>query len=50
MAKSDIRLPPDIIRAIEEGLEINGEAVVKLNRGVVKVTTATVKVIKAQEI
>lgn len=46
----DIRLPPDIIRAIEEGLKRNGEAVVKFNRGVLKVTTAAVKVIRTQEI
>ena len=50
MANEDIRLSPDIIRAIEEGLSRTGETVVKSEYGSIKVTAVTAKVIIKQEI
>lgn len=50
MAKLDIRLPPDIIRAIEEVLSRGETAQVKYDRGVLKVQYSTVRLVKNQEI
>lgn len=50
MAKTDIRLPPDIIRAIERVISRGETAQVKNDRGVLKVQTTAVRLERAQEI
>lgn len=50
MAKAEIRLPPDIIRAIERVVSRGETAQVKNDRGVLKVQSTAVKLEMAQEI
>lgn len=49
MAKREIRLPPDTIRAIERSITECGEAKVKLERGTIKVLSITARLVSAQE-
>lgn len=50
MAKTDIRLPPDIIRAIEEIVTRGGTAQIRNIRGILKVQSVSAKLEAAQEI
>lgn len=50
MAKEVVRLPPDIIRAVEESLSSTGKAIVKLNNGTIKVQREAVTLVLAVEI
>lgn len=50
MANTDVRLPPDIIRAIEKSLSSTGKVVVKMHRGTIKVQKETISLVLAVEI
>lgn len=50
MAKQEIRLPPDVIRAIEKIISSGESAKVKYDRGVVKVHSMDLTLEIAQEI
>lgn len=50
MANSEVRLPPDIIRAIEKVISKGQTANVKMDRGTIKVQRMSIELEKAAEI